>query len=56
MKTGDIVTIYEDPVTCQKIEGDAELLELLMDDTTMQYWHVRFKNGDHGPRWIKKQP
>lgn len=32
MKEGDIVTIFEDPDTCQIVEGKAKLIEKLPSD------------------------
>ena len=53
MEVGDIVTIYEDPLSCQKPEGEAKLVELLIDDKEMQYWKVE-SLGEYYRRWIKK--
>lgn len=43
MKPGQIITIYEDPITCTKPEGDAELV--CREDTYndgLESWLVRF--------------
>ena len=43
MQTKQIVTIYEDPITCTKPEGEAELLT--KEDTYndgLESWLVRF--------------
>lgn len=58
MKVGDVVMIYEDPISEKKPEGKAKLLELLMDGE-LQYWRVLFLSEDkRNPynfnRWIKK--
>ena len=56
MKKGDIVMIYEDPITKQKPEGKARLLELLFDVAFEQeFWRVIFLK-DHfvADRWINK--
>jgi hypothetical protein len=47
-KQGRLVTIYQDPLTCQKPEGVARLVNFI--ETTpdgLQLWEVRFK-GDEG--------
>jgi len=55
-EVGDIVTIYEDPLTCSKVEGKARLLELLKDDEQLQYWRVEFlRDHEQANRWIKKE-
>lgn len=49
MKPGDVVTIYQDPITRTKPEGKAVLLEMLSDNMgiyegkTLQYWKVSFQ-------------
>jgi len=51
---GDIVMVYEDPVTEQKPEGKAELLKLIIPGTDQEYWKVRFiDDGTIVWRWIK---
>lgn len=43
MRKGDVFTIYEDPITCTKPEGDAELV--CKEDTYndgLESWLVRF--------------
>jgi len=50
MKKGDKVTIYEDPITKERLEGEAILVKLIDEDCgrweegTMQRWKVRFLN------------
>ena len=52
MKKGDVVMIYEDPVTELKPEGKAELLKLISDDglltqkSSLQTWKVRFLDDE----------
>ena len=52
MKVGDTVTVYEDPITELRPEGDVRLLELLtanqgnFDGRVLQYWSVEFLDGD----------
>lgn len=54
LEPGDIVNIYEDPVTCKTLEGKAELLELDIRDPEQEYWKVKFiYSGDVVYRWIK---
>lgn len=52
------VTIYEDPVTETKVEGQANLLKKLISDhdcvPPMEYWKVRFTDEpETRTRWIK---
>ena len=48
MRVGDRVTIYEDPVTRQKKEGVAELLQKHYDlQDGFELWDVRFE-GESG--------
>jgi len=48
MKKGDVVMIYEDPVTEQKPEGPSELLKLISSDgqldenSRLEIWKVKF--------------
>lgn len=43
MKKGMIVTIYQDPLTCHRQEGKAELIRRLrQDDEESETWEVRF--------------
>lgn len=53
MKVGDIITIYEDPMTCQKVEGNARLVEKQpSNNPPFELWLVDF--GDvKVMRWIK---
>ena len=44
-KKGDIITIYEDPITCHKIEGKAKLMHKMpLKDDFLEMWQVRFIN------------
>ena len=55
-KVGDVVRIYEDPLTEKTLEGEAKLIELLSEDTDREYWLVEFTRGhERHPRWIKKE-
>lgn len=44
MKTGQIVEIYNDPITRQKPQGKAKLLIKLIDthNDWLKYWRVKF--------------
>lgn len=46
MKRGDLVTIYEDPLTEKRSEGEAYLVSNLararVDGLTVERWMVRF--------------
>jgi len=45
MQKGDIVMIYEDPITEQKPEGKAKLLKLILGSTyELETWQVKFLN------------
>lgn len=55
MNKGDIVTIYQDPVSQKKAEGKAKLLQLLLEgEEDFEYWKVEFENGDKVCRWIRR--
>lgn len=45
-KPGDIVTIYSDPFTSEKIEGQAKLVKCLDNDPEMNRWTVRFLSDE----------
>lgn len=47
--SGDIVEIYEDPITQKKPEGQAILVRMkrYMPDH-LEYWQVRFPSDDPG--------
>ena len=42
MKKGEIRTLYIDPSTKNVVAGKAELLELVKDIGTHEYWKVKF--------------
>jgi hypothetical protein len=50
MKRGDVVTIYEDPFTRQKVEGEAKLVRSLniMSDEKLELWEVHFTGDSPG--------
>jgi len=49
MKKGDRVKIYEDPFTCKKLEGTAELMHFVgryqNNERAYETWVVRFDDG-----------
>ena len=54
---GDVVTIYEDPISKAQVEGKAELLERLIAADNVHgpgsgYWRVKFANGDIVERFV----
>lgn len=51
------VTIFEDPITEQKPEGTAELLEKILTEIDgLEYWRVRFlDDGEETLRFIKAE-
>jgi len=60
MKIGQIVKIYEDPITEQKLEGKAKLTKRLKLTNAinakeqLEYWLVAFQNDDYEAKcWIK---
>jgi hypothetical protein len=43
LNRGDIVSVFQDPLTCLDLEGHAELLRLVHDNEEgLQRWVVRF--------------
>ena len=50
MQTGDKVYIYQDPITREKLEGMAELVEIVVQDAGvfldnhLEIWEVRFES------------
>jgi len=58
MKKGDIVKIYEDPITKTKVEGNAKLLKLINKNIQgvqngLEYWKVKFLSDEFvGYRFI----
>jgi len=57
-KAGDVVRIYEDPLTEKRLEGEAKLIEKVSQDidTEREYWLVEFTRGhERHARWIKKE-
>lgn len=58
-KPGDRVAIYLDPITQEKLEGEAILVEHVLGSTGGQYWRVRFVGDEPGEtyeRWIYPEP
>ena len=51
MKPGDKVTVFENPLTRTKPEGQAKLVKCLIEDN---YWEVEFIEdlGETFQRWI----
>ncbi len=47
MKKNDIVMIYEDPITQERPEGKAILLECIDNDRNPERWIVRFKSDGY---------
>jgi len=51
IKKGNVVSIFQDPITEEDFEGDALLIECLNEDCgrwlgrTVQRWKVRFVNA-----------
>lgn len=57
MKKGDVVTIYKDPLTQAKPEGEAKLIRRIsFGQGPLEEWLVRFKGEWTAyPRWIKRK-
>ena len=57
MKPGDIVTIYQDPITQEKVDGKARLLQRIdYLDATLEQWQVKFlDDGMQTVRLIKER-
>jgi hypothetical protein len=54
---GDIVKVYEDPLSQKHLEGEAELVEMINEDDERECWVVQFKGDrERHVRWIKKKP
>lgn len=55
---GDIVDIYEDPITEEKLEGKAKLIsrDIKAVGDGLEYWSVQFLEGyeDITQRFIKR--
>lgn len=56
-KKGEIITIFEDPLTQQKPEGKAELITKTPNyDNELENWMVKFTGEKYMVyRWIKKE-
>jgi len=57
-RKGETVNVYQDPLTCQDMEGRATLIKFLgnTDPELGERWLVHFVGdapGDTYPRWIK---
>ncbi len=57
MKLGDIVTIYENPLTHDRPEGEAKLIKHLREDkgiANYNFWEVEFikEPGVTFQRWV----
>jgi len=56
MEKGQIITVYEDPITQTKIEGDAKLLGKIAENTDLEDWKVEFlDDGYRTERVIRKK-
>ncbi len=44
LKKGQKVTVYQDPVTCEKKEGLATLVKKEREDDLCETWQVRFNS------------
>lgn len=54
LEKGQIVMVYQDPITCQTKEGKAKLIRNLNQNHPKQeYWQVEFLEDNYRcPRWI----
>lgn len=56
MKPRDIVKIYQDPITCRKLEGKAKLEEFISDENEYERWTVAFTDdGFKATRAVNKE-
>jgi hypothetical protein len=54
LSKGQVVTIYEDPITQQRPEGKATLIKFHFAQWDQEYWTVRFQeDGALTSRWVK---
>lgn len=58
LKAGDVVDVYEDPITREELEGRAKLLKLLSRDPRqlgrgwhIERWEVQFEGTFDGDVW-----
>lgn len=60
MKPGDKVTIYHDPLTMQRIEGEAKLIRVVNNDSgiyegkRIQQWLIHFMGDPCGKYYERK--
>ena len=48
-----VVKVYSDPISCEKLEGQAKLLKFIRAEEKLEYWTVRFiKDGFKTDRLI----
>jgi hypothetical protein len=55
MEKAKRVFVYEDPVSCLRLEGVATLVKKISSDHWSERWLVRFDNGDEVERTINKR-
>jgi hypothetical protein len=55
MKRGEVITIYKDPITRKKVEGEAKLVRRLniMSDENLELWEVHF-TGDSPGHYVER--
>jgi len=46
MEAGSRVKVYEDPITCKKLEGEAVLVSCWYAMVDMEQWHVKFDDDE----------
>lgn len=54
LEPGDRVRVFEDPMTCEKLEGEAELVEFVEPDAYFEIWKVRF-DGEAGEPVVERK-
>jgi hypothetical protein len=54
MKKAERVLVYEDPISCLRLEGMATLVKKISSDHWSERCLVRFDNGDEVERTINK--
>lgn len=57
MKKGQTITVYENPVTEEKIERKAKLIRQLAAPIFrgLEYWRIKFENGDLADRGVDEK-
>ena len=57
LRIDDLVSIYEDPITCAKLEGKARLIETIREDDGdgLSLWYVQFDDENEVVRTVNSK-